>query len=249
MDAEELLRKYATGERDFAGVDLSGIVLTKYYDDELIGRYQIREDSWPDGAILRGINLSGANLEGANLQKVDLMGANLSGANLAGANLHGARLNEALLSGANLREAVLCWARLRETNLSKAVLEWANLGGAYLNGAVLQRAKLRGAHLSTDECIDVDFSGADMREASCSFCSPRERCNFSKVNWNRAQMQQCMFVDCDFTKVSFRKARILEVTFLRCNLTGVNRMGILAPECYMKDSIHPNGKWVSYCSL
>ncbi|HEY9845921.1 MAG TPA: pentapeptide repeat-containing protein [Candidatus Caenarcaniphilales bacterium] len=54
MNRDEILRRYAAGERDFHRTNLSG-------------------------ANLSGVNLSGVNLSGANLS-----GANLSGANLSG---------------------------------------------------------------------------------------------------------------------------------------------------------------------
>jgi 2-iminobutanoate/2-iminopropanoate deaminase len=52
MKAEELLKRYAVGERNFHEADLC----------------------W---AILSGANLSGANLSGANLSGADLSDANL----------------------------------------------------------------------------------------------------------------------------------------------------------------------------
>ena len=64
MDGEELFRRYAAGERDFSGVDLSGANLSR--------------------VELRDINLSGANLS-----RVDLSWANLSGANLSGVSASG----------------------------------------------------------------------------------------------------------------------------------------------------------------
>ncbi len=54
MTAEELLERYAAGERDFAGVDLNGV------------------------------NLSGAVLTGINLERADLSTVNFSGADLSG---------------------------------------------------------------------------------------------------------------------------------------------------------------------
>ena len=50
MDAEELLNRYAAGERDFTGVSL------------------------------KGINLSGVNIRDSKLDCADLRAANLSGA-------------------------------------------------------------------------------------------------------------------------------------------------------------------------
>ena len=51
---------------------------------------------------------------------------------LRGANLSGANLRDAVLSGANLRSAVLSDADLRSANLSGADLSGADLSGANL---------------------------------------------------------------------------------------------------------------------
>jgi hypothetical protein len=104
-------------------------------------------------AIIKRVDLSGANLSGANLS-----GANLSGANLSEADLRWANLSRADLSGANLNKANLSEADLRWANLSEADLRWANLSGANLSGANLSEADLRWANLSR-----ADLSGADLR--------------------------------------------------------------------------------------
>lgn len=88
MGAEEVMRRYDSGERDFSLADLIG-------------------------ADLRGANLRGVNLRGANLSQ-----ANLSSANLRWANLHGVDLRNANLAKANLREADLGGAVLDGTDLS-----------------------------------------------------------------------------------------------------------------------------------
>ena len=95
MTTEELLERYAAGERDFSGVDL------------------------------RGVNLSGANLYGVMLYDADLRGANLGGANLNGTKLSSADLRNADLSNTNLSESNLCGAKLvgcnfRGTDLTNA---------------------------------------------------------------------------------------------------------------------------------
>src|SRR5262249_13184567 len=77
MGADELLRSYAGGERDFRGINLAEVDLS--------------------GADLTEIDLRGANLHGANLNE-----ANLASARLALANLSGALLHQADLHGANL---------------------------------------------------------------------------------------------------------------------------------------------------
>ena len=67
MTKEELLTRYAAGERDFSEAELYGVDLS--------------------GADLQGINLSDARLFGANLSGANLKYANLDYASLYGVNL------------------------------------------------------------------------------------------------------------------------------------------------------------------
>lgn len=80
MNAEELLRRYADGERDFRAVNLTRADL---HQANLCQTIFIAAD-------LHEANLSGANLGGAKLSEANLNGANLSGANLISCDLSGA---------------------------------------------------------------------------------------------------------------------------------------------------------------
>ena len=105
MTREELFERYATGERSFIKIDLSG---TQF-----------------GGLSITGIDLSGSNLTEVNLSEVALYGANLTGANVTGANLFycdltGANLSGANLNGANLQCTNLRCADLREVNFRDA---------------------------------------------------------------------------------------------------------------------------------
>ena len=99
-------------------------------------------------AILKGANLSWADLSEANLRWANLSWADLSEANLSWANLSDANLRGANLRGANLRDANLSEANLRGANLRDANLSGANLSGANLSDANLSEANLSGANLS-----------------------------------------------------------------------------------------------------
>ncbi|MBD2083528.1 pentapeptide repeat-containing protein [Coleofasciculus sp. FACHB-542] len=112
MDATELLKRYAAGERSFPFANLNN-------------------------ADLSGANLSNADLSGANLSNADLSGANLSNADLSGANFGHAYLATANLSHANLSDAKLIYVKLQDANLS-----YANLIGANLSFADLSRTNL-----------------------------------------------------------------------------------------------------------
>lgn len=96
MTADEVLTRYAAGERNFREVNLT---------DEIL--------SWADlrGADLSGADLSGANLNWANLSRANLTAADLSRADLAWANLKAANLSRANLSGADFSGADLSQAK------------------------------------------------------------------------------------------------------------------------------------------
>src|SRR5258708_5246096 len=115
--------------------------------------------------LMRGANLSYAQLEGANLSGAQLEGAYLSYAQLAavnrlGAQLKGADWGRAQLEGGSLREA-----QLKGANLSEAQLEGANLSGAQLKGADLSYAQLDGAYLREAQLEGVNLSGAKLKGA------------------------------------------------------------------------------------
>lgn len=103
MNAEELIRRYNGGERDFQWVNLQGADL--------------------EGAKLSGANLSGANLSGAYLGWAKLREAELYGADLSGADLRGANLERANLQWAKLYQTRLSWTKLNGATLNDTVLE------------------------------------------------------------------------------------------------------------------------------
>ena len=73
MTEEELLERYAAGERDFSRARL---IVANLFDAEL---------SFAD--------LSDADLSYADLRRADLIGANLRGADLSGAKVEGASMS------------------------------------------------------------------------------------------------------------------------------------------------------------
>lgn len=110
-----LLDKYALGERDFSGIDLS----------------------W---ASLNGASLPGVNFVEAILKGIDLRHSNLQGGEFMDAVFEGAKLSGADLSNANLEGANLIYADLSQTILIATNLKGVNLKGTNLSGALLQDA-------------------------------------------------------------------------------------------------------------
>jgi len=143
MDQDELLRRYAAGERDFREADLWGAGLlgadlseanlkrTNLRKANLWGAYLRKANFW--GAYLREANLKGANLKGANLSRTDLSEFDLSGFNLSKANLSGCYLIASKLLNANLNAATLTgaciedWHTNSQTNLRGVICDYIYL--------------------------------------------------------------------------------------------------------------------------
>lgn len=199
MNAEELLKQYATGERNFPAVNLteanlSGVNLSK--------------------ANLKGANLTVANLCGSNLSEVDLSQAKLNVAKLSGANLTKANLYEANLNVANLTLADLSKAEMRQASLvraemARADLSEANLSYANLSGADLKDAKLRSVNLS-----HANLSRADMKWAT-----------FTNANLAMANMHGADLSSADLSGADLSHTELRQATLSRANLQGVNLSG------------------------
>lgn len=137
VSAEELLKEYAKGRRDFSGVEFE-----KGMDLE---RAKLKGVIF-NGADLGGANLYGADLEGAHFEYADCCGVNLEVADLQGANFRYALLNDAKLKNADLEKA----------NFRMAELEDANLSGAYLMNADFVGANLKYTNFRNANLIDAD---------------------------------------------------------------------------------------------
>jgi uncharacterized protein YjbI with pentapeptide repeats len=149
MTAQELLERYAAGERDFRGIRVSA----EEYDTIFEGRdlSEINLCGSNLSGNWNGVNLSKARLRGVTGNGWDLRQGNLSQANLSGTDfiqcdLTSCNFTEAILFGAAFRQAVVY-----EANFTGSLLRGANLREADLDGANFSSANLKGA-----EGVDID---------------------------------------------------------------------------------------------
>lgn len=162
MTAEELLQRYAAGERNFSGIRVSA----EEYDTIF------------DGRDLSGINLCGGTLSGnwsgVNLSKARLRGVTGDGwdlrqGNLSQANLSGTDFIQCDLTGCNFTEAILFGTAFRQV-----VVDEANFTGAWLRGADLSEADLEGANFSRANLKGVEGVDIDtFRHFSCTLADTR----------------------------------------------------------------------------
>jgi uncharacterized protein YjbI with pentapeptide repeats len=217
--AQELVRRYAEGERDFVLAQLTGA--------ELVGAQLCEADL--SGAKLAGArlckaDLSGARLNGGHLREADLSQANLSGAQLREVDLSGARLSQADLGGAKLLRAMLMQADLSEARLVRAFLIRAGLGEANLSGAQLREADLSGADLSGARLSEAGLREADLGEANLSGAQLREAdlsgAHLSNADLRRARLLRALLVHADL-----RGAKLLWACLIHADLSGANLSG------------------------
>lgn len=130
LGVEELLRRYAVGDRYFINANLRCAQLSNICLENIDLSYA---------------KLNLANLSGANLSQANLVAAEMRSANLSGSNLHNSQLVRANLAGANLADANLRGADLSYADLSNACLIGANLIGVNLSKVDLRKTCLDGA--------------------------------------------------------------------------------------------------------
>ena len=133
LGVDELLRRYAVGERFFINANLRCAKLSNICLENIDLSYaklslaDLSSSNLSQAnltlAEMRSANLSCSNLSQAQFVKANLAGANLSEANLRGADLSYADLSNADLNGADLRGANLGRADLRKTCLDGAIFE------------------------------------------------------------------------------------------------------------------------------
>lgn len=144
--AEEILRRYTTGERDFTWIK-----------SRIIGKFI--------NVNLSGINLSGVDVgdsiqEGCNFSHADLNFTYLSETVLVRSEFGCAKLiatcfEDSDLTSVNFTRADLTNARFQCADLGRADFSSANLTGANLTGANLTEANLTRANLTDTNWISV----------------------------------------------------------------------------------------------
>lgn len=153
--ANELLERYAAGERDFRRAQLKNAELA---------RANLEKADFAEA------DLSNSDLSEANLCSVSFFRANLSASNLTDAVLRDISLREARLTDAKLPGTYLSRANIAMADFTRADLRRANLAGEILHSTILAYANLEGAILVNAKLVKVDLTGANMESVRLGTC-------------------------------------------------------------------------------
>jgi len=148
MDREELLSRYAAGERKFGSADLRGLDLS--------------------GLNLSGIDFRSANLETTNLSRTNLSGAYMECTNLINTILVEANLRDCYVEGfinCDLRRANLDQIRMIEAPIRNCNMEGVSMRNVDFGSEIgIRFVNLRNSVLTGTKgnyyLADVDLTGA-----------------------------------------------------------------------------------------
>jgi uncharacterized protein YjbI with pentapeptide repeats len=160
---EDMLKAHArwaeTQAREGRPADFSGVDLRSLKDM----RHRQLTGMIAAGAVLYGIDFSGARLQGAQLEGADLRAVKLTGADLRGANLKNAKFANADLRDVNLGPLLISKERLLPARLERCDARYVDLRGADLRQAVFCEGDLSYADLTGAKLRATDFRGAIMQ--------------------------------------------------------------------------------------
>lgn len=127
ITADEFLKRYADGEKDFFGIKLTNADLSRANWDE----------PNPVGKSITGVNFSDGDLSGTDFRANDMRACAFSGSKLVGCRFDGADLTRVFFGDADLSNVSFMGAKLLRAELSGANITGADFTGADLTDAIL----------------------------------------------------------------------------------------------------------------
>lgn len=241
---DELLERYAAGERDFHGINLlrselealasdinptsysidppSSGVPFGYWRNQVSPLWVDRRKTWEPVFHWEGDEFECLVEESWEEQedRPEVTMKDLSGADLSDINLQGAYLYRVDLTGARLVRAKLQAAILVDVDLSSAVLQRSDLREARGIGIELIAADLYMARLDR-----AKLQGADLSEANLTRARLR-RANLAGTTWRGAKLAMARFSRNNLMGADFRGLDLTGVSFADAAVYG----SMISPE-------------------
>lgn len=214
MNAKELFGRYAAGERDFTGFDLTG------FEFNSLNLHNFR--------YLVGINWSKANLGSSEMISGCIVNPNLSRVRLRYAYFGDCFFVNTDLTGADLRDANLLQSDFTNVNFRGANLKGANLVGAKFYGVDFTDADLSDIKVSQDTVFhETIMPDGSIRNnfAKVTTLSQFQRClkagekNFSNITIHNADLSG---IDLRVGGFNLGGSHLSDIDFREANLSGAN---------------------------
>lgn len=194
IPAEELLRRYEAGERDFRGLDLSEIELSgSFVETDFTGANFQFSQLWH--CVFESCNLSEIDLRSAYVYALQINQCIMTGANLSNlvrsiiirdtdlrmtqikrVHLYSGRFIDCDLRSVDLSESLFKHIKFTGSSLEGAKLTWSDFSGSDFEGVDLSRADLKGTNFSRCNLKGADLSGANLRSAVLSSANLTSAC-------------------------------------------------------------------------
>ncbi|MEB3887183.1 Rid family detoxifying hydrolase [Lyngbya sp. CCY1209] len=232
MEPQELIDRYKEGERDFAGVDLSGITI-------------------------KGHDLSDINLEGSDLRNCKFTSMTFNNANLKNCNFCESQFEVVSFINADLKEAKLTKSWFKAVNFQGAELTNAKFRESHrLIDCNFENAKMNKVDFYKVGISHQNFSSLDLQECNFSQVSANyinfnssnlTRCNFKMANLESSNFQDACLKEANFKQANLKNANIMRsklksVSFVGANLTDANLYASNYEEAKIIGAIMPDGE-------
>ncbi|MEM7367043.1 MAG: pentapeptide repeat-containing protein [Bacteroidota bacterium] len=165
------------------------------------------------GAVLRGADMTAANLNlvdlrAADMKEIILVGAQLNQADLRKSNLWGSTLTDASFMMTDMKRAELSWAdlsgaKMNGSDLNGITLTNAHVREADLSGTLIQWADLKGTVFSGTNISDSDLLGTDMSQA-----------DLRQVNFSNSNLTRVVLADADLRGANLTNAAVQHAQWL-----------------------------------
>ncbi|MEM6470028.1 MAG: pentapeptide repeat-containing protein [Planctomycetota bacterium] len=175
------LESATLSESDFSGASFRGANLVKIQANRLkLANADLRSARMSNAKFtnssfvqsdLRNACFYAADLSGSVFDSSKVDGADFRNAVFAGAKLNALRLRDSLLDGCDFFQANLQSCDFECVNLRNASFQEANFRNAYLTGSVFRNGNLHSANLRMTGLGEIDWEGADLRDADFRGCS------------------------------------------------------------------------------
>ena len=227
-------------EKNLSGKDFSNLV----FIDANLSNTLLREANLSNtiltGTILRGADMTDANLMGVSFLDKDLTGTILRGADMTDANLMGTNLSDkdltgTILRGANLSEANLTGIDLSDKDLTGTILRGTNLSDKDLTGTILRGANLSNSILPSTFGSFTSAESADLANA-----------NFDGVNLSGKTISKSSFNSASFVNSDLTNMDISDTTLNKIDFTNIKNKSFMGTELYRNGMTHSNFSGINF---